>query len=206
MLAMMLFAAAAVQERPPLPIIMPPQAVEPSGPIGLLELSPLFREDFVCAEHFAGQIPFAGDALGSDCMVSGGVEGRDGFSRLYRTDGRANEDWYGWNADVLSPTDGVVVGLLAKPEVNVPGTLGRPPAGMLQIRRDDGIIVGIGHVANPRVKSGDAVKAGQVIASVGNNGMARNPHIHIGAWRETNAEPLQIRWDLRAMARLRAKP
>jgi murein DD-endopeptidase MepM/ murein hydrolase activator NlpD len=204
MIPLMFFAIATAQDRPPLPIIMPPKAVEPSGPIGQVELSPLFREDFVCAEHHSGQIPFAGDALGSDCMVSGGVEGRDGFSRLYRTDGRTNEDWYGWNAEVLAPTDGVIVGLLAKPEVNVPGTLGRPPAGMLQIRRDDGIIVGIGHVTNARVKIGDRVTAGQVVAVVGNNGMARNPHLHIGAWRESNAEPLQIRWDLRAMARLRA--
>jgi murein DD-endopeptidase MepM/ murein hydrolase activator NlpD len=74
---------------------------------------------------------------------------------------------------------------------------------MIQIRRADGIIVVLAHVANIRVKLGDRVTAGQVIANVGNNGMARNPHIHIGAWRESNAEPLQIRWDLQAVAKLR---
>jgi murein DD-endopeptidase MepM/ murein hydrolase activator NlpD len=197
---------AAIDQNPPSPkpFIFPPKAAEVAGPIQQIELSPIFREDFVCAQHFAGQIPFAGDALGSDCMVSGGVEDDKGFSRLYRTTGSANEDWYGWNADVLSPVDGVVVGVVTKTNVNSPGTMGRPPAGMLQIRTTDGIIVVLAHVTKAKVKLGEQVAAGQTIASVGNNGMARNPHIHVGAWREANAEPLQVRWDLQAMAKLKA--
>jgi hypothetical protein len=30
--------------------------------------------------------------------------------------------------------------------------------------------------------------------------MARAPHVHVGAYVEATAEPLQIRWDQRAMA------
>jgi murein DD-endopeptidase MepM/ murein hydrolase activator NlpD len=202
MMALMLMLAGADQVHPK-SFIFPPKAAEVSGPIEQVKLSPIYRQDFVCSEHFAGQLPYAGDALGSDCMIAGGIEGNSGFSQLYRKDGHSNIDWYGWNAEVLSPTDGVIAGVVAKTDVNTPGSMGRPPAAMIQIRRADGIIVVLAHVANIRVKLGDRVTAGQVIANVGNNGMARNPHIHIGAWRESNAEPLQIRWDLQAVAKLR---
>ena len=184
--------------------IMPPKAVR-EGAIREVQLSPIFAEDFTCSQHFAGQIPYAGDDLGSDCMITGGVEGKLGYSRFFRTDGRTNADWYGWNAPVLSPTDEIVAGIVDKGGVNVPGTMGRPPANMLQLRRSDGIIVVIAHVTAIRVKLGEKVRAGEVLAMVGNNGMARSPHIHVGAWREATAEPLQIRWDLDAAARLQSR-
>lgn len=202
MIEWVLIMAAAAQQPAAKSFIFPPKAAQVSGPIEQLELAPIYRDDFVCSQHAAGQLPYAGDALGSDCMITGGVDGDSGFSQLYRTDGKTNADWYGWNAEVLSPTDGTIVGVLAKKDVNTPGTMGHPPAAMIQIRRSDGIIVALAHVANIRVKLGDHVTAGQVLANVGNNGMARNPHIHIGAWRESNAEPLQIRWDLKAIAKL----
>ena len=56
------------------------------------------------------------------------------------------------------------------------------------------------HLVDFRVKAGDRVTAGQLIALDGNNGMARNPHVHVGAWRQKDNMPLQIRWDLRALA------
>ena len=47
------------------------------------------------------------------------------------------------------------------------------------------------------VKEGDTVKAGDIVAKVGNNGFSRNPHIHVGAWKGNT--PLQIRFDLKTM-------
>lgn len=204
MLAFFLLASLAAQaDAAPPRFVMPPRAAEIEGPIAQAELAPIFRQDFVCSEHHDGQIPFAGDALGSDCFVMGGVEGEDGFSRAYRTDGRANSDWYGWHAEVLAPVDGRVAGLIENATENVPGTLGRPPAGIIQIERADGVLVTLGHITEPTVAVGDQVRAGETIARVGNNGFSRAPHIHVGAYRKATAEPLQIRWDLRAMARLR---
>ena len=58
------------------------------------------------------------------------------------------------------------------------------------------------HLAQPRVQTGDHVKAGQVVAIDSNNGVARNPHIHVGAYR--NGVPYQIRWDLKAMGQVPA--
>ena len=206
MLVSLLLGLTAIDvEAAPRGFIMPPKAVRLEGAIHELQAFPIFAEDFTCSQHFAGQIPYAGDDLGSDCMVTGGVDGESGYSRLFRTDGRTNADWYGFNAQVLSPTDGIVVGVVDKGGVNVPGTMGRPPASMLQLRRSDGIIVVVAHVTAIRVKLGDKVRAGQVVAAVGNNGMSRSPHLHIGAWREATAEPLQIRWDLVAAAKLRSQ-
>ena len=55
----------------------------------------------------------SGDALGADCVIQSGLpqDGASGFVRPFRTDGSTNEDWYGWNAQVLAPFDGVVVRL-----------------------------------------------------------------------------------------------
>lgn len=194
--------SAATAPRPRIAFEEPPLARKVTGEIESVMLEPLFRQPFMCSEHHDGQMPHAGDALGTDCHVIGGIDEKgQGFSRFYRTDGRTNADWYSWNAEVLAPFDGIVTGHFPNGSVNEPGTLGRPPAGMLQIRRSDGTIVLLGHVADVSVAVGDRVAAGQTLARVGNNGPSRAPHIHIGAYR--GDVPLQIRWDQRAMAKLR---
>lgn len=196
-----LLSSAAPPAAPKYAFEEPPQAVEPAGPIRTVLLHPLFKLPFVCGEHPAGEQGIAGDALGTDCQISGGVlDANRSYSRLYRTDGARNEDWFSWGAEVLAPIDGKVVGLLPNPRVNVPGTKGRPPAGMIQIEAADGLKVTYGHVTDFAVVLGDTVKAGQIIAKVGNNGPSFAPHVHVGAAR--GVEPLQVRWDQRAMATL----
>lgn len=197
----LLLQAAPAPAAPATGMAETPPAVEPEGAIASLLLHPLFREPFVCGEHVAGEESIAGDALGTDCQVLGDTRGRErGFGRLYRTDGARNEDWYSWGAEVLAPIAGTVVGLLPNPRVNAPGTRGRPPAGLVQIRGEDGVVVLLAHLTDFAVAMGDRVEAGQVIARVGNNGPSYAPHVHVGASR--GAEPLQIRWDQRAMAAL----
>ena len=134
-------------------------AVYPTGPVETVLLHPVFKVPFVCGEHDFGEETIAGDALGTDCQVSGGVLDKNrSFARLYRTDGAKNEDWYSWGADVLAPTAGVVTGLLPNPRVNAPGTKGRPPAGMMQITRADGIVVTFAHITDFAVALGDKVQ------------------------------------------------
>jgi murein DD-endopeptidase MepM/ murein hydrolase activator NlpD len=170
------------------------------GPIESVELSPLYRRPFSCSEHFYGQLGYVGDALGQDCLIIGGIVNDQGYPRPFRTDGRTNEDWYGWGEDVLAPFDGVVESTHANPVTNAPGMLGRPPSGSITVKRADGTIVLYAHLAEISVKPGDSVKAGQAVAKVGNNGFSRSPHVHVGAYRGDLA--LQIRWDLKAMRRL----
>jgi hypothetical protein len=175
----------------------PPPRETPATTIGQAVLAPIYHQPFVCSEHPEGLLHGLGDALGTDCMVVGGLETpRVGYFRFFKEDGSTNEDWFGWKAEVHAPIDGVVTQIIFNPTVNLPGVMGKPPASQMSIRGGDGTVVVLGHIADPRVHAGDAVTTGQVIAEVGNNGQARNPHIHVGAYREQSA--LQIRWDLRA--------
>lgn len=195
-------AAGAPGEQPRIP----PKAAKVTGPIEQVTLGPAFIDRYLCVEH-ALELEYAGDAMGLDCLLPGGVEiNRDGFLKLYRTDGKTNADWYGWHAAILAPFDGTVVYVQPEGTENVPGILGPPSAaGAIRFRNDEGVIVTYAHVAKISVKAGDKVTAGQVVAKLGNNGQTRAPGLHIGAYREADVVPLQIRWDLRAIARARAQ-
>lgn len=160
---------------------------------------PLFDTAYVCAEHPAGALPLLGDDLGQDCIVQAMVANKDGgFMRSYRTDGLDNADWFGWNHEVLSPCDCSVLMTRENPITNIPGTVGTPPASFILMRTTDGTFFVIAHVQGLQVAKGETVKQGQPIAHVGNNGFARMPHIHVGAWRGPDA--LQIRWNQQQMA------
>lgn len=174
--------------------------VDDPAEIHQVTLAPLFEKPYACTEHPLGQLHGAGDALGTDCMVVGGFESDHGFAKMYRGDGTKNTDWYGWHTPVHAPIDGVVKYIHLNTETNTPGTMGKPPASMMVFERADGVTVVYAHLTEPVVKVEDHVTAGQVVAIDGNNGVARNPHIHVGAYR--GGEPLQIRWDLRAMGKV----
>ena len=180
-----------------------PAAAQDETDIPFVLLHPIFAADYACSEHWEGQLPYLGDARGTDCLVTELVETPDGgaFSRTFTGDGLENEQWFSWGETVLAPIAGEIVRVHINPAVNQPGDLGEPPASMIAIRRADGVTVLLAHIAEPSVKQGDAVAAGQPIAVVGNNGYGRSPHIHVGAFRDKT--PMQIRWDLRPMAKLR---
>lgn len=169
--------------------------------ISVVLAHPIFGQIYGCTEHWQGNLRGLGDALGTDCVINElvSVNGRT-WMRAYAKDGRKNSDWYGWNEEVLSPCTCEVVKTNVNPVINRPGVPGRPPASFLMLKRDDGVFFILAHVADFRVKAGDTVEIGQVIGRVGNNGYSRQPHIHIGAWRDN--EPLQIRFDQAAMGKL----
>lgn len=164
-------------------------------------IHPLFAAPYTCMEHPAGQFEALGDALGTDCLPSHlAKENGRLWSRRYTGSGERNEDWYGYGTDVLSVCDCEVADVTVSDTLNQPGFLGQPPASALVLRRADGVHIVLGHIASPVVQKGQSVKAGQKLAVVGNNGMSRNPHIHLAAWK--GERPLQIRFDLVAMGKL----
>lgn len=163
---------------------------------------PIYRQYFVCGEHAAGELQGVGDALGTDCVVKK-VESIDGrlWARAYVGDGHRNEDWYGWGVDVLSPCDCEVVRTSLNDTTNSPGILGKPPASSITLKRDDGVHFLLAHLNAPSVHVGQRVRAGANVATVGNNGYSRHPHIHVAAWK--GEQPLQVRFDLNALGALR---
>lgn len=178
--------------------------VAPVPPIEAVVLHPIFDTWFLTLEHWEGQNSELGDALAVDCMVAELVEeeGRT-WLRMHQGNGARNEDWFGWRREVLAPLSGEVVRVHVNGTVNEPGTMVPGIASHVVLRTDDGTHVAVIHLREMRVKEGDRVEAGEVLGLVGNNGNSRNPHIHVGAWRD--GVPLQIRFDLREMGRLRAR-
>ncbi len=162
--------------------------------IQVVLIHPPFFEAYSCSEHWQGQLPYLGDSLGADCTIGRLVE-EDGrlWMREYRNDGLDNRDWYGYGADVLAPCDCTVARVRVNPVENQPGKLGEPPSTSITFERPDGTFVLIAHLRDIRVAEGGSVTAGDIVASVGNNGYSRQPHVHIGAWRGETA--LQIRFD-----------
>ncbi|WP_240993669.1 M23 family metallopeptidase [Asaia bogorensis] len=179
------------------------EKASPASPIHQVTLAPLFHEPFACTEHPVGQLFGTGDALGTDCMIVGGAaDATHGYNKLYRGLGEKNEDWYGWHKTVHAPFDSIVTYIHMNPVTNSPGEMGKPPASVIMFTRADGMNVIYAHIGDIRVKKGDHVKAGDVVALDSNNGFARNPHVHVGAYKGT--EPFQIRWDLKAMGAIPA--
>jgi hypothetical protein len=161
-------------------------------------IGPIFNKIFTCTEHYAGQLTSLGDALGTDCHIQALIEVDDKtWLRSHQGDGTQNADWYGWEQDVLAPITGTITKVNTNPIENSPGVMGQGTASFVIISSADGVMVLLAHVNAVSVKEGDAVRAGQVIAKVGNNGQSRHPHVHIGAWR--GEQPLQVRFDQAAL-------
>jgi hypothetical protein len=197
------------------------QVLPDSPAIDAIVIHPPLATSFTCSEHPLGAENHAGDALGADCLAyrsDGGASGT--FDRFYTGDGSRNEDWFSWNQPLLAPFDGVVRGILRSQVTNRPGTRGPDPAAAILFERfgdpaDAPVQVGYAHVQDIQVKVGDTVRAGQFVARIGNSGNAMFPHVHVGALRGDlvrvfNGEvpdralvPLQVRFDLGAMGRLR---
>jgi hypothetical protein len=192
-----------------------------SPEIAAVVIHPPVAAEFVCSEHPFGAEGHAGDALASDCYVVRRDAGPSGtFPRFYVGDGTRNEDWFSWNEPLLAPFDGVVRLIHVNAVTNEPGVRGQGPSSFVLFQRlrepgDVPVQVGYVHVQEIRVEVGDTVYAGEVVARIGNNGISDAPHVHVGAMLgdlakamsgETQPDdvvPLQVRFDLKAMGRLR---
>lgn len=127
-------------------------------------LGPIYKERHFCSDHTATSWDL-GDSLGTDCIVVSDYG--HGFPKFYRTNGKSNEDWYGWHAEVLAPVDGRIVGTFINRVENTPGTFGKGRASAIQILTSHNQIVILVHITNIRVARGELVRKGQVIAQVG---------------------------------------
>lgn len=62
----------------------------------------------------------------------------------------------------------------------------------VRVQQDDGTIAVFGHVSQFFVTAGQPIKAGEVIAAVGNEGQSTGPHLHYEVWLPdgTKIDPL----------------
>lgn len=111
--------------------------------------------------------------------------GPDG--RLFRDPGNVNANWYDYGAEVLAVADGVVASVkegfpdnAAQAAPTIPITLESIGGNALGLDLGGGHFAFYGHLkpGSLRVKVGDRVKAGQVLAQLGNSGQSDGPHLH----------------------------
>src|SRR5262249_7723437 len=112
--------------------------------------------------------------------------GPDG--RLFQNDKKTNKNFYGYGAEVLAVASGRVSDLLD----NLPENVGSNERNARAITVDNAVgnyvvlDLGNSHYAvyahlqpqSLRVKRGDHVRAGQVLALLGNSGNSDAPHLH----------------------------
>lgn len=108
------------------------------------------------------------------------IADRDG--RTYRGPGLALSDYYCFDKPVLAPADGVVEEIVNHLEDNPIGevNLRENWGNTVVLRHRPGLYTQLSHLraGSVRVRPGEAVRRGQVLASCGNSGRSPEPHLH----------------------------
>jgi biotin carboxyl carrier protein len=112
----------------------------------------------------------------------------DETDKTFKGEQLKNESYYAEGVDALAVANGVVVEVKDSIPENVPGVNSRAVPITLETVGGNHVVIDIGggyyafyaHVkpGSLRVKLGDRVKRGQVIALVGNTGNSTEPHLH----------------------------
>ncbi len=107
---------------------------------------------------------------------------RDEKGSTFMNEGYDLQDYYAYRKPVLSPVSGFVVEAMDTLPDNPIGEVDNLHNwGNYLILSADGVYVEISHLARHsiRVRKGDYVEAGQIVALCGNSGYSPEPHIHI---------------------------
>jgi hypothetical protein len=117
----------------------------------------------------------------------------DAEGREFRGTGRRNEDFYSWGQRLRAPADGIVVSVdntqpdntvIGSENLWTPGDVRTEPmqgfGNHVLIDHGQGEFSLLAHAraGSVTVRKGDRVRAGQVVAQVGNSGSSLGPHLH----------------------------
>lgn len=109
----------------------------------------------------------------------------------------ACEDYYCYNKPVLAPADGIVAGLIDNIEDNEPGKVNALQnwGNTVIIRHSDSLYSQLSHLRQGtfRVKKGDYVRQGDILALCGNSGRSPEPHLHfqVQSTPQPGAKPVE---------------
>ncbi|MEM9462820.1 MAG: M23 family metallopeptidase [Myxococcota bacterium] len=105
----------------------------------------------------------------------------DGRFRRPKADKTRNETYYGYGQPLRAPAAGRVVRVIDGVPDNVPGERGKGGGNGLVIDHGFGELSSLWHArpGSVRVKRGDHVEPGQLVAEVGNTGRSTGAHIHL---------------------------
>lgn len=102
--------------------------------------------------------------------------------QTYRLPGTKCEDYYCYNKPVLASADGTVVEILDNIEDNLIGqvNLKQNWGNTIIVKHAEGLYAKLSHLKKGsfRVKKGDFVKQGSILAYCGNSGRSPEPHLH----------------------------
>lgn len=108
--------------------------------------------------------------------------------KSYQYEGKKLKDFYCFGLPVLSPVSGEVIRTFDKFPDNAPGDVDVKNnwGNFVLLRLHNGLYVLVAHLREKsiKVKEGDYVTPGKVIAACGNSGRSPQPHIHLQVQRD----------------------
>lgn len=109
-------------------------------------------------------------------------EGEPGKRKSSRPPGKANTDYFSFGQDILAPSDGIVVQAVDGIPDNTPGQVDvyYRLGNTVVLSFENGEFAYLSHLmmGSVRVRPGDRVQRGQVLAKCGNSGNSTAPHLH----------------------------
>lgn len=150
-----------------------------------------FWGEWTVSQGYNGKYTHTGEwSKALDFMIT------DESGRTHNGSSVACENYYCYNKPVLAPADGIVATIIDNIEDNEPGKVNTVHnwGNTIIIRHSDNLYSQLSHMraGTFRVKKGDYVRQGDILALCGNSGRSPEPHLHfqIQATPQPGARPV----------------